>query len=386
MKKLDTQHKYFKISLWSFLTIGSLIVLYLVLKNITSFGSGLSKLTDVLMPFLYGYVIAYVLNYPYSWLLKKTRRIKIKKNISEFGAKLIAVTVTFIVFLVVFIAFFYIVVPQIVNAIMGLTSILPVYAEILREEAENIFASYLLKFNISGEDINKILTSVSGQLFESFNLTSIMKNFADILLKMSVGIKNMLMGIIISIYLLIDKERFINTGKKLLYCIFNVENTNKILEVLRFTDKTFGGFIIAKVVDSAIIGIICYVGMTLLKLEYAVLISVIVGVTNIIPFFGPFIGAVPSALLLLLVSPWQCLIFIIFIIVLQQFDGNILGPKLLGDSTGIRAIYVVFAVLVGGGLFGFVGMFIGVPFFAVVYALTSRFVNNKLKSRNIDVE
>lgn len=386
MKKIDTQHKYFRISLWSFLTVGALIVLYLTLTHINSFGSGISKLTDVLMPFLYGYVIAYVLNYPYSWFLKKTRRIKIKKQISEFGAKIIAVTVTFIIFLVVLVTFFYIVVPQIVNAIMGLTSILPVYAEILREESESFFASYLLKFNISGEDVNKILASISNQLFESFNLTSIMRNFADILIKMSVGIKNMVMGIIISIYFLFDKERFINTGKKLLYCIFNVENTDKILDVLRFTDKTFGGFIIAKVLDSAIIGIICYIGMTLLKLEYAVLISVIVGVTNIIPFFGPFIGAVPSALLLLIISPWQCLVFIIFVIVLQQFDGNILGPKLLGDSTGIRAVYVVFAVLVGGGLFGFVGMFVGVPFFAVVYALTGRFVNNKLKARNIDVE
>ena len=384
--KIDRQHKYFKISLWSFLTAGALIVLYLVLTNISSFGSGISKAADVLMPFLYGYVIAYVLNYPYSWLLKKVRRIKLKKPISEFAAKVISVTITFVLFLVVLAAFFYIVVPQIVNAIMGLTSILPVYAEILREEAEQFFATYLHKFNMSGEEINKILSAVSNQLFENFNLTRIMKNFADIIIKMSVGIKNLLMGIIISIYLLMDKERFINTGKKLLYCVFSKENTHKILDVLRFTDKTFGGFMIAKVVDSVIIGIICYIGMLLLKLEYAVLISVIVGVTNIIPFFGPFIGAIPSALLLLLVSPWQCLIFIIFIIVLQQFDGNILGPKLLGDSTGIRAIYVVFAVLVGGGLFGFVGMFVGVPFFAVLYALTSRFVNNKLKARDIDIE
>ena len=135
-----------------------------------------------------------------------------------------------------------------------------------------------------------------------------------------------------------------------------------------------------------IIGLLCYLGMLLLRLDYAVLISVIVGITNIIPFFGPFIGAIPSALLLLMVNPWQALVFVIFIIVLQQFDGNFLGPKLLGDSTGIRAIYVVFAVIVGGGLFGFIGMFIGVPFFAVIYSLFSEYINHKLERKNVKIE
>ena len=176
------------------------------------------------------------------------------------------------------------------------------------------------------------------------------------------------------------------TGKKIVYSSFGQKKGDRILEVLRFTDNTFGGYIIAKVIDSLIIGFICYIAMIILRLDYAVLISVIVGITNVIPFFGPFIGAIPSILLLLASNPWQALIFTILILVIQQFDGNVLGPRLLGDSTGIRAVYVVFAVIVGGGLFGIVGMFIGVPLFAVIYTLLAENINEKIKQKNIKID
>ena len=154
----------------------------------------------------------------------------------------------------------------------------------------------------------------------------------------------------------------------------------------RYIHKVFGGFIIGKIVDSIIIGILCFLGLSVMNMPYTLLVSVIVGVTNVIPFFGPFIGAIPSALLILLVSPIQCLYFLIFILVLQQFDGNILGPKILGDTTGISSFWVLFSILLFGGLLGFVGMIVGVPIFAVFYRLLGDFINGLLEKKDLPVQ
>lgn len=161
----------------------------------------------------------------------------------------------------------------------------------------------------------------------------------------------------------------------MIVAFFSEHTAKEILDGASFTNKTFGGFINGKIIDSLIIGLLCFVCMTIFGWEYTLLISCIVGITNIIPFFGPFIGAIPSALLLLMVDPEQCMWFLVFILALQQFDGNILGPKILGDSTGLASFWVLFAVLVGGGLFGFIGMVIGIPVFAIIYAYATRSIN-----------
>ena len=199
-------------------------------------------------------------------------------------------------------------------------------------------------------------------------------------------LKNFLIGIIICAYFLNSKELFAAQSKKLILAVCSERHADEILKGAAFTNKTFGGFINGKIIDSIIIGMICFVSMTLLGWEYPLLISCIVGITNIIPFFGPFIGAIPSALLILMVNPKQCIYFLIFILILQQVDGNIIGPKILGDSTGLSSFWVMFAILVGGGMFGFVGMVIGIPIFAVCYTYFGKIINKRLDKKGFSTD
>ena len=194
-------------------------------------------------------------------------------------------------------------------------------------------------------------------------------------------LKNLLVGVIVSIYLLALKERFALGARRLLYSCTSEKTYRHTLRAVKKADTIFSGFVRGKLLDSLIIGVLCFVGATLLKLPYTPLVSVIVGVTNIIPFFGPFIGAIPSAFLILLVSPVKCLYFIIFVIVLQQLDGNVIGPKILGGSTELPSFWVIVAILIGGGFFGVAGMFLGVPVFACLYAAVGYYSDKRLRNK-----
>jgi predicted PurR-regulated permease PerM len=196
----------------------------------------------------------------------------------------------------------------------------------------------------------------------------------------------LVIGIIVSIYVLNNLEHVAASSKRLLYSIFSVDMSKKLLDYLDFVDRTFMGFITGKLLDSAIVGLICYIFCAIVGMPYALLVSVIVGVTNIIPFFGPFIGAVPSAFIILMVSPIKCLVFVIFVIVLQQVDGNIIGPKILGSTVGINGFWVMFSIILGAGLFGFWGMLLGVPVFVVIYAAINGHVERKLKRSDLPWE
>ena len=219
------------------------------------------------------------------------------------------------------------------------------------------------------------------------NLLGTISNIATSLMSVGSAIVNLLLALIITIYLLLDRERYMNQCRKLFHTVSRNERVNDaVYDTLHQANKMFGGFISGKLIDSLIVGIICFVFMLILGLEYPLLISVIVGVTNIIPMFGPFIGAVPCAFLLLLVSPKQCLIFIIFVVILQQIDGNIIGPRILGDSTGLSSLYVTIAILLFGSLFGFIGMIIGVPLFATIYYVVKRVAEYFLRKRGLPTE
>ena len=197
---------------------------------------------------------------------------------------------------------------------------------------------------------------------------------------------NLIIGYIISIYILFDKEKFKGQIKKVLYTFFDNERINIILENARYTDRVFGGFFAGKLIDSLIIGILCFIGMIVFDMPYALIISVIVGVTNIIPYFGPFIGAIPSAFLILLVDPGKCVGFLIFIFILQQFDGNILGPKILGSKTGLSSFWVLCSLLLFGGLFGMVGMILGVPIFSIFYSFINGLIKRRLEDKKLPVD
>ena len=197
---------------------------------------------------------------------------------------------------------------------------------------------------------------------------------------------NFLVGLVVAVYVLVDKQKFLGQSKKLVYTIFKPKTADTVIDTARHGHKIFGGFLYGKILDSAIVGVITFIVLTILKTPYALLVSVIIGVTNIIPFFGPFIGAIPSAILILLAEPIQGLYFIIFIIVMQQIDGNIIGPKILGNTTGISEFWVTFALLLFGGIFGFLGMIVGVPLFAVVYYVAVLLINKQLEKKQLPTD
>ncbi len=238
------------------------------------------------------------------------------------------------------------------------------------------------------ESLETQLDTIQTKLLEFAN--SIIPKLGDLSIKVKDGaidfviaLKDFIIGFIVAIYLLISKETFIAQTRKVMYAIFPKNVGKSILRVSARINSTLSGFLSGKLVDSFIIGTICFIVMRIFSWDFAVLISVIIGVTNIIPFFGPFFGAIPSALLLLMAAPKQVIPFVIFIIILQQVDGNIIGPKILGDSTGLSPFWVMFAIFVGGGLFGFAGMLLGVPIFAVVYELFREFVEYLLKKKKL---
>ena len=381
------ENRYMRISVYAFFVVAASIVLLMLAQNVTKVMGWVSLFFDIISPFIWGFAFAYILNYPYTWLREILDKIpKIGSKMSRSLKAAIALILVYAVFIALVVLFFYAVVPQIVTAISDFVRILPSYIEDFNVWFQGFMYKYLERFDLSMDNIYDILTQAGERISGEFDFATVFNHAVDIVLTASVKLKNIFLGLIVSIYFLLDKNRFRISCTKLLYAVCSEEKAEDIMEILRFTDKTFGGFFIAKVVDSAIIGVLCYLFMAVMKMEYSVVISVIVGVTNIIPFFGPFIGAIPSVLLLLLVNPWHALIFGIFIIILQQFDGNFLGPKLMGDSMGIRAVFVVFAVIVFGGLFGFIGMFIGVPVFVVLYRLFSQSVSKRLKAKNIVIK
>jgi len=217
-------------------------------------------------------------------------------------------------------------------------------------------------------------------------INDIIKSVSMSLISLAKALYNLIIGFIISVYVLGNKERFASQAKKIAYAFMERKTANHTIRVFRFINRTFIGFFGGKIIDSAIIGMICFVGTSIMNTPYALLISVIVGVTNIIPFFGPFIGAIPCTILILFAEPIQALYFVIFILILQQVDGNIIGPKILGDSTGLSSFWVIFSITLFGGLFGLLGMIIGVPVFAVLFAFIKSSAETKLAQKGLPTE
>jgi predicted PurR-regulated permease PerM len=286
----------------------------------------------------------------------------------------------------VLIAIVAIVLPQVIDSITGIVRNSSTYV--------SNFEKWIYGFVDKYPDISKIVEEQFNNIQPKINeyVNNLTPKLADVAVKLKDGaigfiggVKDFIIGFIVAIYLLYSKEKFIAQMRKITIAIFPKNLAQGVLNVSAHANKTLGGFISGKIFDSAIIGIITFLGMTIMKMDFVALISVVIGVTNIIPVFGPFIGAIPSAFLLLVSSPKQVIPFVIFIVILQQFDGNILGPMILGDSTGLSPFWVMFAILVGGGLFGVAGMLLGVPLFAVIYSLVNDFINYLLKRKGLSV-
>lgn len=345
---------------------------------------------DVIQPILIGLALGYVLKRPQKFfdkkcysLIKKSGIIKKESKIKKIS-KAISIFASLTMFIVLIYVLIILAVPQIVDNIMRVADTLP-------EQMNNT----VVWINAQLEENSKyaeLLTDVSSEItayITNWIKTDMMAQVAQVasgIISVFSVLFNVIIGLIVAVYVLSSKETFARQGKKIIYAIFNEKKAERILKEFKKSDDIFGGFISGKIIDSLIIGVLCFIGMNFLKLPYIALVSMIVGVTNVIPFFGPYIGAVPSAILILLAEPKKGLIFIVFIILLQQLDGNVIGPKILGESTGLTPFWVVFSILLGGGLFGLVGMLVGVPTFAVIYNLIAEVVNEKIKQKNIKPE
>lgn len=379
---MKTPHNdYAKIGMTAFAVIACSILFFFSLFRIDAIGSALQTFGSILMPFIIGFVLAYLLlpvhNFVYRFLLPRMIRLRNAESKGRALTRILSAFASVIFLLLVLTTLLSMVLPSLVSSIVGLADSLDEYlitieawimpfindSVILQQnftQAYTQFASWLTDW-VQGEMLPQMILLMSGGLVSTMNL-----------------IKNMFVGVIITIYMLIGKDNFKAQAKKAVYALCKPEFANMLLHNMRYTHRVFGGFISGKLLDSLIIGVITFVSLTILEMPYVMLISVIIGVTNIIPFFGPFIGGVPAGLLILIVDPIKCIYFVVFILILQQFDGNILGPKILGDSTGLSSFWVMFSILVFGGMFGFTGMLFGVPLFAVLYSLISAMLNRRL--------
>lgn len=370
----------------------SLIATWFVIHNTDSLRSGLATIHDILMPFYIGFVLAYlicpvyngVVRYLYPLLQKCISKTRTAYRLARMGASVVSV----VTLIGAAGGFCLLVIPDLIVSITGLIQNMPATVNrisdwfvIQLEENPQLLA-------LVQENLETILESASnwfqGQLKPA--LDAVISGAAVGIIGTVSIVFDLFVALIICVYVLNSKEMFQAQAKKLILAVFKKERAESIFELGRITNSTFGGFINGKIIDSIIIGILCFIVMNLLKLPMPTLISVIVGITNVIPFFGPFIGAIPSIILILIVDPIAALKFAVWVLVLQQLDGNIIGPKILGDSTGLASFWVMFSIIVAGGLFGFVGMVVGVPCFAVFYTYVTRFVNGRLSKKGLTTD
>ena len=361
------------------------ILLYLGLTHLPQVRAVINGFLGVLTPFIAGFAIAYLLNTPANFFARKVfHRTK--------HAQVWAVVTVYVLALAVISVLLQLILPQVGDSLYSLAGNLSTYINNLSRMVQEL----IQRFDLKGEGVTSIVNDYEALLRQAMDFLTSSK-FMDLLTASAPNLLNAgkaavngvvtgLTALIASIYMLLGKDRLIRQCKKLLYALFPARGVSHILSVAGRANTIFVGFINGKLIDSAIIGVLCFVLTSVLSIPYAVLVSVVVGVTNIIPFFGPIIGAVPCLMILVIVDPWAALRFGILIIALQQFDGNILGPKILGDSTGLSAIWVLVAIVVGGGLFGFPGMLLGVPTFAVLYSLMREWADRRLAKKGINAD
>ena len=372
----ESLKKIFLGSLTGFLSLALAIVLYFCIQRAEGLRQSLQWLRGVLTPFVYGGTMAYLLKTPCGFLegqFEKHLPAKYKKYATPLGVVAVLLLAVLVLYLLTSM-----VIPEMASSVIVLANAIPAKIEQLTQwvlahlEGNEVLQNYV---NTALENLESWLTNwATHDLLPT--MQGMMGGVVNTVSSVITVLKNIVLGIIICIYLLVGRKKLARHGKAVVYALLKPASGDKVLEEFHFIDKTFVGFFGGKILDSAIVGLICYVFCLVMSVvagfQNAVLISVIIGVTNVIPYFGPFIGAVPSALLIFINSPRNCLIFLIFIVILQQFDGNVLGPKLLAGSVGLTGFWVLFAITLFQGLFGFIGILVGVPIFAVIYDLIRR--------------
>ena len=393
--KFRFDKKYLAWGVTGFCVLAAAILFYFVIFNMSEVKAFFDSLFDVCMPIIFGLVMAYLLSpicsfferyllYPiYHKFNLSTETLKVKGRIRK-----LAVLITWFLTIYALYIFFSIILEELITSVQSIALQSSIYINNLEKLLHNLLAdnkeievAASKLFDMYSDELNNWLNNT---VIPQANV--IIKEVSLSVLGVAKGLWNMVIGLIISVYVLCSKETFTGQAKKIAYAVFKEDTANKIIGDFRYANKTFGSFISGKIIDSIIIGILCYILMRILDLPYDILVSVVVGVTNVIPFFGPFLGGIPCALLILMVDPISGLKFAILILALQQFDGNILGPKILGDSTGLSSFWVIFSITVFGAYFGIVGMAVGVPIFALIYAAIKRKLNSTLRGKGLETD
>lgn len=378
--KFKRNEKYASIAIYSLMVIVLSTVFYLVVSEVDGVMIHLKLFTTIFTPIIIGFVMAYLFNFILVLYENKIlSNFKMKKNSKRFAGMLLTyLTVTTLVLL--FLEFIF---PQLVSSLVGLVNDIPSHVR----EINRIFNELSSNFNFNDE-FNLIIMEQFNNFMNyiitfASELIPKIGNFTRIILS---SILNIILGLIISIYVLMDKETFAAQGKKVINAVFPKGASIKTMELIERADTIFGSFLSGKILDSLIVAVLTFVILIVFKMPYALLVSFIIGISNIIPFFGPFIGAIPSFFIILFISPQQAFIFLILIFVIQQIDGNIIGPKILGNSLGISPFWILFSLLVSGKIFGFVGLVIGVPMFVFIYSILKDLIEARLQKKGLPVE
>lgn len=379
--KINWNIKYTTAAVYSFIVIALSIVFYLIASEVNLFKIQVSRYLSTLQPIIMGLSMAYLFNFILEFIEVRLidnlfkKRVNNKKFKRIFSLFLTYAIVAFLLFL-----FLNFVLPQLVSSLVGLAADIPNHFA----NISKIVLKYTNQLNIREEYYKVIVDKWNEFVNYMINFaTDLIPIFGNVIKGIFSSIWNIVLGVIVSIYLLVEKERFLALSRKITFSIFSKERANRNMELARRADHIFGRFLSGKILDSTIIGILTFIVLNIFKMPYVTLVSFIVGITNIIPFFGPLIGAVPSFFIILFISPVKALWFLLIIFIIQQIDGNIIGPKILGDSLGISAFWILFSLLVAGKLLGFIGLVIGVPLFVFIYSVIKDNVEERLNKKGL---
>ena len=359
-----------------FCVVGACIALYLALNNLGYFLGKIGAFIGIVSPFAGGIVIAYVLDPMVKFFY--TKLFKEKKKTRGF-----AILLAYLVAILLLVLLAWLVIPQIMDSVVMLFTNFPGYIQ----SVQDMLGMVQERFGVDLSSATKMLDDSEAMVKEIYSMASAaMPQIVASIGSVASNFVAIFTSIAASIYMLADKEHLLHQLRTVTHAFLPEKAAENTLRICHYANVNFTGFFVGKIIDSAIIGVITFVAMAILRLDFALLISVFIGITNIIPVFGPFIGAIPSIFILLLVDPIQAVIFGVLILVIQQVDGNFIGPKILGSSIGISALWILFSIVVGGDLFGLVGMVVGVPLFATFYGLAQEFVHYTLDKRGLDSE
>lgn len=381
--------RYFAAGITLFLVIAAASILFLMFSRLSNVVKGIRAILHILEPIVFGFIIAYLIAPSVRFFERKLdpyfKKIIKSKTKAENLSKTLGIVLGIAVWVILIVILMIMVIPELVENISNLVNTLPGQIEKGADTAIGI----LKDMGLDSEDFTMVVNTLETRLtnwLEKDMMGNMNVLFGRVTVSMVSFFRsafNIVIGIVVAIYVLDSRRTFKRQLKQIIYAFLPERTAQVVIENLHESNNIFTGFISGKMVDSVIIGVICFFGLSLLRMPYTLLISVIIGVTNIIPFFGPYLGAIPCGLLILLNSPLKALIFAIFILVLQQLDGNVIGPKILGQSTGLSAFWVVFAILLFGGLFGVIGMLFGVPVFAVIYRIIANVVDHSLRKKGL---